>query len=128
MPLILARPAVLVCAPDPPWRELFARADVVSEGCARQEAGGRVWYGTSSLVLASGAASSALAAALVERDVHARLRALRTARREACVRAPAPLGPLCCEMRVSVDPRGVRIDVDVQAPLIEGRVRSIRAR
>ncbi len=38
---------------------------------------------------------------------------------EAAARAPSSLGRSACELRVSTDPRGVRIDVDVQAPLIE---------
>ena len=125
LPLVLARNTTLLRAPDPRWRELFDHADIVSEGSARAEASGRVWYGSTSLILRvpEGADPEALAG-LAERDVHARLRALRTAHREACLRAPARLGRFCCEIRVAPDDRGVRIDVDVQAPLIEGRVRA----
>jgi hypothetical protein len=36
------------------------------------------------------------------------------------LRAPAPLGEVSCEIHVAEDARGVRIDVEVQAPLIEG--------
>ncbi len=57
-----------------------------------------------------------------ERDVHVRLRAVRIAHREALHRAPAPLGTATCEMRFMLDPEGLRIDVDLQAPLIEQRV------
>jgi hypothetical protein len=128
LPLVRSRNAVLVRAEDARWRELFERADIVSEGSVRDEARegrpARAWYGSTSLILpAEGEAEIALAAAVAERDLHVRLRALRTARREACLRAPARLGRLSCEIRVSADPRGVRIDVDVQAPLIEGRRR-----
>jgi hypothetical protein len=108
---------------DARWRELFARADAVSEGAARRDRAGTTWYGTTSLILAiPGATESERAyyAAVAERDVHVRLRALRTARREASIRAPGILGRSHCEIHVAPDPRGVRIDVDIQAPLIEG--------
>ncbi len=126
LPLVCARHGTLVRAPDPPWRELFERADVVSEGDVRAEKSGRVWYGSTSLILAVDPPSlegpwSGSLASLAARDVHVRLRALRVAHREACLRAPGRLGRFACEMRVLPDPRGVRIDVDVQAPLIEGR-------
>ncbi|HTQ45697.1 MAG TPA: hypothetical protein VMI75_23225 [Polyangiaceae bacterium] len=124
LPLVLARPTPLLRTTDPRWRELFDHADIVSEGSARAEANGRIWYGSTSLILrVPDGADPALLAELAERDVHARLRALRTAAREACLRAPARLGRFSCEIRVAPDARGVRIDVDVQAPLIEGRVR-----
>ena len=126
LPFVLSRQTVLVRAPDERWRELFERADVVSEGSVLQEALGRVWYGSTSLILAATGQSPEYLAALVDRDVHVRLRALRTAHREACLRAPTRLGRFVCEIRVAPDARGVRIDVDVQAPLIEGRARASR--
>jgi hypothetical protein len=89
---------MLVRAPDPRWRELFDRADTVSEGCVRDEKAGRVWYGSTSLILhvdpaeACGA-EPAFLAALVGRDLHVRLRAvptgpvhLRNPRRGGCPR------------------------------------------
>jgi hypothetical protein len=129
LPLVCARSGTLVRAVDARWRELFDRADVVSEGSVRQEASGRVWYGSTSLILPVDAgdapgSDTPLLATLVERDPHVRLRAVRTAHREACSRAPCRLGRFTCEIRVGEDARGVRIDVDVQAPLIERRVRS----
>ena len=111
-------------APDPTWRGLFERADTVSEGGARSEAHGRVWYGSTSLILrveGVDADRRVMLAAIAERDVHIRLRAVRAAQREACLRAPSRLGRISCEIRVTPDEAGVRIDVDVQAPLIEGR-------
>jgi hypothetical protein len=119
---------VLVRASDARWRQLFQRADVVSEGSVRVETHGRTWYGSTSLILAAGGADASFLAALAERDVHVRVRAMRTAHREACLRAPARLGRFVCEIRVATDPRGVRIDVDVQAPLIEKRTVSRRTR
>jgi hypothetical protein len=125
---LLARETVLVRACSNRWTELFESADILSEGSARQEAHGRVWYGTTSLILTTEGADTALLAAIAARDVHVRLRALRVARREACLRAPGRLGRLGCEVQVKPDPRGVRIDVDVQAPLIEWSARSRAAR
>jgi len=126
LPLVVMRRATLARAPDPRWRQLFEQADAVSEGSVRDEDAGRVWYGSTSLILhvdpadAPGTDPSFLAA-LLRRDAHVRLRALRMAHREACSRAPCRLGRLTCEMRVEPDAKGVRIDVDVQAPLIETR-------
>jgi hypothetical protein len=122
-----------VRAPDPRWRELFDGADTVSEGSVREEKAGRVWYGSTSLILRidladAGGAEPAFLAALARRDVHVRLRAVRIAHREACARSPCRLGRFTCEIRVESDTRGVRIDVDGQAPLIERRVRSKSAR
>jgi hypothetical protein len=130
LPVVLRRDVLLVRAPDPRWRDLVDAADVVSEGCLRQERTGRVWYGSTSLILRVDAsvADPAFLAALVGRDLHVRLRAVRVAQREACLRASGRLGRFACEMRVSPDPQGVRIDVDVQAPLIERRAHAKSAR
>ncbi|MBV9947445.1 MAG: hypothetical protein JOZ69_11390 [Myxococcales bacterium] len=125
MPLVVSRPAILVRAADPRWRELFERSDTVSKGAVRDEEGhGRMWYGSTSLILpASPGDDPGTLVALAARDLHVRLRALRAAHREACSRAPSRLGRVSCEMRFTADGSGVRIDVDVQAPLIEGRTR-----
>jgi hypothetical protein len=122
--VVLSREAVLLRAPDARWRELFERADVMTEGGARDEPSGRVWYGSTSAILRAEGAAPALLAELAGRDPHVRLRAVRMAHREAQLRAPGLLGRFACEIRVSVDSRGVRIDVDVQAPLIERRARA----
>ncbi|HEX3345937.1 MAG TPA: hypothetical protein VHS09_15240 [Polyangiaceae bacterium] len=133
LPLVLARSGSFVRATDARWRELFDAADTVSEGSVRDEKTGRVWYGSTSLILsvppgAGAGVDPALLATLVARDVHIRLRAVRIAHREACARAPCRLGRFTCEIRVEPDARGVRIDVDGQAPLIERRARSKSAR
>lgn len=108
------------------WRELFEAADAISEGAAKEEGEGeRVWYGSTSLILELPVETSledrAQLLAVAQKDVHAHVHALRCAHREAQSRAPAMLGRVACELRFSDDPRGLRIDVDVQAPLIERR-------
>lgn len=108
------------------WRELFAAADAMSEGAAKVESNGeRVWYGSTSLILELPVETSledrAKILAVAKKDVHAHVHALRCAHREAQSRAPGMLGRLACELHFSDDPRGLRIDVDVQAPLIERR-------
>ncbi len=128
LPLVRTRRMILVRAPDPRWRELFERADTISEGSVRDEAQGRVWYGSTSMILPTTEFDTTLLAAMAARDIHVRVRALRTAHQEACCRAPSRLGRLACEMRVQADRRGVRIDVDVQAPLIDRRLASKAAR
>jgi hypothetical protein len=127
LPLAIAR-GLLVRTAEPPWRDLFALADVVSEGDVRIEALGRSWYGSTSIILTlSGSHDAGLFAAIAQRSVHVRLRALRTARREASLRAPGRLGRVTCETHISATGSGVRIDVDVQAPLIERRAVARRA-
>jgi hypothetical protein len=122
---VTQRCASLVRASDASWRELFDAADVVSEGAVVAGGAGPGWYGTTSLILAlpegEGADQRALLAAVAAKDVHVRLRAVRVARREAQLRAPSSLGRSSCEIRVVPEARGVRIDVDIQAPLIVGR-------
>jgi hypothetical protein len=121
-PLVDMRSMIVARATDARWRDLFESADTVSEGAVRTDGASVVWFGSSSFILplraGDGAASRAFLAEIAGRDVHVRLRALRAARREASLRAPAPLGPATCEMRVVAESRGLRIDVDVQAPLI----------
>jgi hypothetical protein len=121
-PVVLARTMLLVRASDARWREMFDRADIVSEGSVRDDRQGRIWYGSTSLILPAGVGDAPFFAAVAERDMHIRVRALRAAYREARSRAPSALGRFSCEVRVAPDARGVRIDVDVQAPLIENRL------
>lgn len=108
------------------WRDLFETADAMSEGAVKSERGGdRVWYGSTSLILElpveTPLEDRAVLRAVAEKDVHVHVHALRSAHREAQSRAPGMLGRVACELRFSDDPRGLRIDVDVQAPLIERR-------
>lgn len=125
VPVLVAYRGLRLHSSDAPWREIFERADVVSEGRVQAEVHGRVWYGSTSMILRVPEGTDAsLLAQVADRNVHVRLRAVRTALREASLRAPGRLGRLMCEVRVSSDPAGVRIDVDVQAPLIERRASS----
>ena len=115
------RAALLVRGPIAHWAKLIETADVVSEGASKDDGDVPTWYGSTSLVLEfpdADAESRAFLATIARRDPHVRLRAVRIARREASSRAPAPLGRAVCEVRATEDPRGVRIDVDLQAPLI----------
>jgi len=118
---MLARSGTYVSVTDAQWRALFDRSDVISEGGARDERDGRVWYGSTSLILPTTDEDAPILATLAAYDMHVRLRAVRTARTEAALRAPGRLGRVACEIRVMRAARGVRIDVDVQAPLIERR-------
>lgn len=107
------------------FRDLFVNADAMSEGAAKEEGDDLVYYGTTSLIVGlpveMPVEERALLLALAEKDVHVHVHALRCAHREAQSRAPAMLGRTACDVRFSEDQRGLRIDVDVQAPLIERR-------
>jgi hypothetical protein len=119
----------LVRGSDAEWRALFDRADAVSEGSVVDEATGQVWYGSTSVILVLPAetrpADLAFLAGVAARDLHVRLRAVRFAQREAQLRAPSTLGRCSCEIHVGSEKRGVRIDVDVQAPLILAAARRV---
>ena len=97
----------------------------MSEGALKEEGEARVWYGSTSLILELPVETSledrAELLAIARKDVHAHVHALRSAHREAQSRAPGALGALACELQFCDDPRGLRIDVDVQATLIEKR-------
>jgi hypothetical protein len=125
-PALVERRDGLVRTVEGRWRELFSKADIISEGAAKLDVDGeRTWYGSTSLILELPVETSledrAELLAIAKKDVHAHVHALRSAHREAQSRAPAMLGRVTCELTFSDDPRGLRIDVDVQAPLIERR-------
>lgn len=119
------------------WRELFEGADVMSEGAVRDEVEGSSYYGTTSLLLPfvsrGGLVPDELArdvARLVLRDPHARVRATRIACREARVRSVYPIGRIKAEIVVRPDPRGIRMDIDVEARVVASsrRVTGVRVR
>jgi hypothetical protein len=124
-PALVERAGPFVRTTEGRWRELFVDADAMSEGGVKEEQGERVWYGTTSLILGlpveTPVEERAFLLALARKDVHVHVHALRCATREAQTRAPAMLGRTACDLTFSDDPRGLRIDVDVQAPLIERR-------
>jgi hypothetical protein len=124
-PALVERAGPFVRTTEGRWRELFVDADAMSEGGVKEEQGERVWYGTTSLILGlpveTPVEERAFLLALARKDVHVHVHALRCATREAQTRAPAMLGRTACELTFSDDPRGLRIDVDVQSPLIERR-------
>ena len=125
MPDLVERSGPFVRTTEGRWRDLFGTADAVSEGGIKDEKNGRVWYGSTSLILGlpveTPVEERAFLLALAQKDVHVHVHALRCATREAQSRAPGMLGRTVCELRFAEDPRGLRIDVDVQAPLIERR-------
>ncbi len=122
-PFVVARHFVVARANDARWRAAFEAADSISEGAVRHEGKARVWYGSSSFILTlrpgDDDAARLWLSEVAARSIHIRTRAIRAACREASLRAPGALGEVTCETKVSPDPRGVRIDVDVQATLIE---------
>lgn len=104
------------------WRELFESADVVSEGAVREELDGPVYYGTTSVLLPYRSRGGFVpdeqalqVSQLVSRDLHARVRAIRIACREAQVRSKDPIQRVSAEFIVRPDARGVRVDIDVEA-------------
>jgi len=95
--LLRTRHISFVRTSDGRFRDLLDSADVISEGAARAEGTGPVWYGSTSLIVAvpfEGLEERALFAEVAARDPHVRVRAIRIAKREASIRASAPLGVL----------------------------------
>ena len=134
-PLLLRRTARFVAAVDGRWRDALEAAEVLREGDVRDEPGGeRAFYGSTSLFVAARSAGGPLPdvdvaelGAILGVDPHVRVRALRVARREAEVRAAAPIGPIRAEVTVSAGARGITVLVEVVATLLD-RARSARGR
>lgn len=123
LPLVRHRHVELWQSADYRWRQLFESADVMSEGETRDEPSGRVYYGSTSVLLPLRRSSTADAEyAALERilsvDPHARLRAVRIATLEARVRSGAPIGRVRAELFVRRDPRGMRLDIEVEAQVL----------
>ncbi len=111
-------------------RELFETADVMSEGRTRAEPDGATYYGSTSVLLPFVSHGgfvpkerAADIARLVASDPHARLRAIRIACLEAQVRSAAPIGRVRAELFVRADPRGIRVDVEVEARVFKSSER-----
>jgi len=97
----------------------------MSEGAVRVEAEGPVYYGSTSVLLPTALyggidvnSDRDTMMRLVDADPHARVRAVRIACLEAQLRARQAIGPIRAELTIRVDPRGVRIDIDIEAPVV----------
>jgi hypothetical protein len=134
LPLVHRRQVELWQSTDYRWRELFESADVMSEGATRLENDGPVYYGSTSVLLprasrGGGIADEELGTVfqLLRSDPHARLRAVRIACLEAQLRAGGTLGPISAELVVRRDTRGLRVDVDVEAKVLDASGQSTAA-
>ena len=129
LPLLRFRSLELWQGLDYRWRELLETADVMSEGAVRHEPDGLVYYGSTSLLLpfvSQGGQipdleADRLAGAL-SRDPHARVRAVRIACREAEQRSPGPLARVTAEVFVRSERRGLKLDIEVEARVLEQSV------
>ena len=129
LPLVRTHRTVLTRAEDSRWAALLETADTLSEGTLRDENDRRVWYGSTSFIVPiADRKDLEFLVAVIARDLHVRLRAVRIACREAGLRAPSRLSQAQCEIKFAVDSRGLRIDVDVQAPLIRRGVGRVSAK
>jgi hypothetical protein len=129
LPIGSRRKVELVQCIDYSWRELFEAADVVSEGAVRNESEGPVYYGSTSVQLSSSAHGGKYSEKNVEElvrllaaDPHARVRAVRIACLEAQLRAGCSIGAVRAELTIRSNVRGVRVDVDVEAKVIQQHV------
>ena len=122
LPLVRTRKVELWQSSDYRWRELFEGADVMSEGATRDEPDGRVYYGSTSILLPFSSRGGLVpdnqaeqVTRLALRDPHARLRATRIARLEAQVRSAAPIGRVRAELSAQVATHGIQVSVEVEA-------------
>ena len=130
-PLLSRRALPLVKSSDYRLRELFERADVMSEGKTRVEADGTTYYGSTSVLLTFVSRGGAIPdergqelVSLLSNDPHARVRAIRIACLEAQVRARAPIGQVRAEVTVRRDRRGLCVHVEVEAHVFEAPQRA----
>jgi hypothetical protein len=124
LPLVHQRSLELWQSSDYRWRELFEAADVMSEGATRTEPEGSVYYGSTSVLLPLASHGGMIPDAevdhvlrLVAADPHARVRAVRIACLEAQLRSEGTLGRVRAELFVRRGGRGIRIDIEVEAPV-----------
>jgi hypothetical protein len=132
LPLVRQRSVSLLSSSDYRWRELFEAADVMSEGATREEPDGPVYYGSTSVLLPRASRGGLVPDAEIDfvrgavaHDPHARVRAVRIACLEAQLRAGGALGRVRAELVVRADPRGIRIDVDVEARVYDEPARRL---
>lgn len=114
---------------DARWCEAFEKADLVSEGAVKSSTSpvdnSSTYFGSTSILLNVPPRERERTAHLARDCVHVRLRAVRLARREAEVRSQGPLGVSRCEVKIVADPNGLRIDVDLEAPLLRKSTRRV---
>lgn len=131
-------------------RELFERADIVSEGACKpaaeyasepsvaaaslgQATDGRSYFGTTDIVLdpeldpSTALVPPELLVRIFAWDPHVRVRALRIACREARVRANAHLDRVRTEIVVSRASAGINIHIDLEARVVSTHARSLSA-
>lgn len=125
LPLVSRQSRTFARSADHHWQELFEKADVVSEGAIRSEADGPVYYGSTSILLPNRLHGGGYEPeeqpellALLTVDPHARVRVVRMACLEAQLRARHPIGSVRAEVVIRDDPRGVRVDIDVEANVV----------
>lgn len=130
LPLLHQRTLELFQSSDYRWRELFEAADVMSEGATREEPEGAVYYGSTSVLLPLASHGGLIpddeaehVLRLIAADPHARVRAVRIACLEAQLRSQGPLGRVRAELFVRRGGRGIRIDIEVEAPVGEAQDR-----
>lgn len=123
--LVALRTRPLVNCTDYRWRELFEHADVVSDGAIRAESVGSSYYGFTSILLKDrthgGGYEDAERVTLLQMlsvDPHARIRAVRIACLDAQLRARTALASIHAEFTAQLEPRGIRIAVEVEAAVI----------
>jgi hypothetical protein len=119
---VARRMIALLSSSDAWWEDWFERADIMSEGLSTVEEGQGIYRGTTSVILTEGADGQGMqskqVAELVRiatRDPHLRLRLVRLARREAASRSSQPLGCTFVEIKLTMDAKGLRADLDVVA-------------
>lgn len=121
-PLALRRTTELYQSSDYRIRDLFAHADVVSEGALARD--GSAYFGTTSIILTLSASEMrnrtglAELVAVLAMDPHARTRAVRIAHREASVRAQSLLKRVKTETCFRRCPAGVEATIEVEANLV----------
>jgi hypothetical protein len=117
------------------WRDLFSKADVISEGAVRNDADGPTYYGATyirfrfdSIEKTIKANERQQLAQMMRLDPHVRLRAMRLACIEARVRSNSEFSHVTTDIAVSEDEATVSICVDIEAKLISAnRVTRSRA-
>jgi hypothetical protein len=107
------------------WRDLFNKADIISEGAVRKDPDGPIYYGATYIRFRFDSIEETLQtierqrlAKIMQFDPHVRLRAMRLACIEARVRSNSEFSHVTTDITVSEDETAVSICVDIEAKLI----------